>query len=82
MITAPVSLAAFLQRAASEPALLAELRADALGAAYRAGVRLTLDDLKAALDLAGVTDLELIEVLLRRLASRSTGCGDCETPIG
>ncbi len=81
MVTAQESLTDLLTRATMNPHLLADLGADPLGKAHRAGVRVTAEDLKYLIGVPGASDLELVEVLLTRLARRSAGCGGCEGPV-
>jgi hypothetical protein len=81
MLAVQQSLATLLTRAADDPELLAALAADPLGAAYRAGVRVTAADFKQLVGLPGATDAELIEVLRTRLARRDDGCGGCEIAV-
>ncbi len=75
-----LSLISVLDRAVQEPDLLAELAADPLDTVRRLGIRLTGDDLKVMLGVAGASDAELLEVLRRRLAQRRDGCGGCSIP--
>ncbi len=72
------ALARLLDRATADPAYLAQLAADPLGAAVAAGVRVTARDLGALLGLPGATDQELLEVVRARIANSggaSCGCG-------
>jgi hypothetical protein len=72
------TIMALLDRAVAEPVFLAELAADPLGTAVRAGVRLTTADVKQLLGLPSASDEELVEVLRARIAAvpgASCGCG-------
>jgi hypothetical protein len=80
MAVEQVTLSHILERAGEEPELCAKLAADPLGSLVRGGVRLSVEDLKALFGLAGATDLELLEVLRRRIDRQERGCGGCRAP--
>jgi hypothetical protein len=71
------TLRSILERALVEPTLLEQLSRDPLGTLRDAGVGCTLESIKHWLGVQGATDLELVQMLYRRLAPR-----DCSGGIG
>jgi len=68
------SLISLLDRAAEDPALLAELAADPLGVMTARGIPLTSAGLKQAFGLIEASDQEFVEVLRTRLRRETDGC--------
>lgn len=75
------TLASLLAKAAADPSFREELAGDSLGTIVDAGIQVSIDDLKRLLDLQGVTNLELIEVVRERILRVETascnGCTHC-----
>jgi len=63
-----------LDKAASDPAFMEQIREDPLGAARNEGVQLSSEQIKHMLGMPGATDAELIEVLRSRVSHAATSC--------
>ena len=65
-----------LDQAMTSPALLGQLAGDVVGTLHDLRVRVSADDLKRMLGIAGATDVELVETLRTRISrGRGADCG-------
>jgi hypothetical protein len=65
-----------LDQAMTNPTLLGQLAGDVVGTLHELRVRVSADDLKRMLGIAGATDVELVETLRTRISrGRGADCG-------